>query len=96
MIEVANELHAQLNDEVVVEISASTGLAAFFFLFGLPIILALIGVLIGNRFREFISIVLGIIGLALGLVIAKVINNRLSQNPKFLPKIVGILEREGS
>ncbi len=96
VLEVSNELNAQIHDEVVVEIPPGIGLTAFFLLFGVPIIFALAGVLIGGQYSEITSIILGIIGLALGLGIAKVFNNLLSRNKKFVPEIVEITNRTGS
>jgi len=91
--EAQNCIGAKIGDEVYVEISSKTGLLAFFLLFGLPVILGLVGLLIHahTQDRNIHEIFYGLAGFALGLIIAKVINNILGQKHKFIPRIVEIL-----
>ena len=91
--EAENRIGAKIGDEVYVEISSKTGLLAFFLLFGLPVILGLVGLLIYPHAQNpnIHGIIYGLAGFALGLIIAKVINNILGRKHKFLPRIVEIL-----
>ncbi len=91
IIRVKNSIGAEVNDEVYIGISAKSELIAIFLLFGLPVILGLIGLLIGTRYSEIHSIILGLIGFALGLIIAKIINNIFNNRHKLLPHIIEII-----
>ncbi len=88
IVEAENEIGAKIGDEVYIETSSKIGLIAIFLLFGMPVILGLIGLLIGMRYGEIYSIFCGIAGFALGLLCAKIINNILGGRRKFLPHIV--------
>ncbi len=90
IIETENRVGAQVGDEVLVEISAQGTLIAVFLFFGLPVLLGLIGLLIGIRYGEGHSVVLGIGAFAVGLILAKVANNILGHKHKFLPHIVEV------
>lgn len=92
VIEVENKVGAHVGDEVCIEISAKIGFFAFFLLFGLPVILGLVGIVLGTRYGDTYAIFLGVAGLALGLIIAKTINNIVSKKHTFLPHIVEIVK----
>lgn len=96
IIEAENSIAANIGDEVFIEISARSGFIALFLLFGLPIILGLTGLLIGAQHSDTHSIFYGVAGLALGLIIAKIINNILSKKHKFLPRVVEIVRLKGA
>ena len=88
IVEAENRIGANVGDEVYIETSPKVGLIAIFLLFGVPVILGLIGLLIGMRIGEIYSILCGIVGFAVGLLFAKIINNILGGRGKFLPHIV--------
>lgn len=96
VIEAKNSIGAHSGDEVYVEISAKTGFLALFLLFGLPVILGLIGLLLGVQYSDTHSLVFGVIGLTVGLIIAKVVNNMISKNQKFLPRVTEIIKTKGA
>jgi positive regulator of sigma E activity len=91
ILEAENSIDAHIDDEVCVEIPTRIGFLALFLLFGLPIILGLIGLFIGAQQSDTHSLVYGIVGLACGLIIAKIVNNILSKNQKLLPRIIKIV-----
>jgi positive regulator of sigma E activity len=93
IIEVENRYDAHVGDEVYVEISPKIGLMAMFLLFGIPVILGLIGLVIGNLYSEIYSVVFGVVGFAGGLAFAKIINDFVSKH-KFVPYIVEIITPE--
>jgi sigma-E factor negative regulatory protein RseC len=93
VLEVENTLHARAGDEVLIEISTRKGLLASFIVFGLPILLGLAGILVGNRFGETIGMVCGVGGLALGLAGAKIVNDLMKKHNRLLPRIVEIVRR---
>ena len=90
---VENAAQARVGDEVYVEQAPGKALLSAFLLFGLPVILALVGILLGGRWGETWSVICGISGFALGLVIAKIINNLLTRSSLLLPRIVEIVEK---
>lgn len=91
-----NQAGARVDDEVDIEQSAGVGLISAFLLFGLPVLLAVFGLVLGSRWGESIAILIGISSFVLGLVIAKLINNFLARKALFLPKIVNIVGKQGS
>ena len=90
---VENAKHAQVGDDVYVEQAAGKALLSAFFLFGLPVILALVGLVLGARWGETWSVICGISGLVLGLIIAKIINNLLVRRALLLPRIVEVMKK---
>ena len=93
---VENNEHAQVGDDVYVEQSSGRALLSAFLLFGLPVILAVLGLIIGTRWGETWSVICGISGFVLGLIVAKIINNLLARNSLFLPHITEVLRKQGS
>ncbi|UCD05091.1 MAG: SoxR reducing system RseC family protein [candidate division WOR-3 bacterium] len=91
-----NHVGAMAGDEVYVEQTPGIGLAAASLLFGLPVVLALIGMIVGSRWNELRALILAVICFGLGLVIAKLLNNIIARRSAFLPRITEIIEREGS
>jgi sigma-E factor negative regulatory protein RseC len=92
VIEAENIIGARIGDQVYIKISAHAGFIASFVLFGIPIILGLIGLVFGSQFSDTHSILYGTVGLCLGLLIAKIANNILRKKQSFLPKIIEIIE----
>jgi positive regulator of sigma E activity len=93
---VENSMNAQVGDLVLVEQTSGKALLSAFLLFGLPVILALIGLSLSMRRGEVWALFCGIGGFALGLVIAKIINNMLARKSLILPRITEIVKKEGS
>lgn len=92
VIEAENIIGACIGDKVHIEISTHSSLIAFFLLFGLPVILSLIGLLFGSQYSNTHSLLYGAVGLCLGLLVAKIANNILNKKQSFLPKIVEIIQ----
>jgi len=95
-VSATNSENGQIGDEVFVEQAPGKALFSAFLLFGLPILLALIGLSIGARWGETTSVICGISGFAVGLLIAKIINNLLARKYLFLPRITEIVKKEGA
>ncbi|UCF70380.1 MAG: SoxR reducing system RseC family protein [candidate division WOR-3 bacterium] len=95
LVVVQNNIGANPEDEVYVVQSAGIAFAASFLLFGLPILLSVIGLLVGSRWHETASLVSGLAGLILGLLIAKLLNNRFARTSVFLAKITEIIAHKG-
>lgn len=96
VIEVENSIGAHVGAVVNIEISDKAGFFALFLVFVLPVLLGLIGVLIGAGYSETYAILFGVLGLATGLGIAKIINDRISKKRDFLPRIVDIIKTNGA
>lgn len=96
VIEVENSIGARIDDVVDIEISDKVGLFALFVIFGFPVLLGLIGVLLGVGYSDIHALLFGVVGLAAGLGIAKIINNRVDNKRNFLPHIVNIMKTNGS
>jgi positive regulator of sigma E activity len=96
IIEAENSIDAHIGDEVCIEISTKMGFLALFLLFGLPVILGVTSLFIGSQYSDTHSLMYGIVGLACGLIIAKIANNILSKNQKLLPRIIKIVHPKGA
>jgi positive regulator of sigma E activity len=83
----------EVGEEVVIQMTVRYSLIAIFSFFGLPVVLSLIGLLIGQSYGEVRSLVIGTGGFILGLVIAKVIDSIAGKTRVFHPKITRIREK---
>jgi positive regulator of sigma E activity len=93
---VENSIGAVVGDEVHVEQTPGVGLAAASMLFGLPVVLALIGMILGSQWNDVGAVLAAVICFGLGLIIAKLLNNIIARRSAFLPRITEIIGREGS
>lgn len=91
---VENNMGAHIDDEVYVEQAPGIGLLSAFLVFGLPVALALVGLIIGARWGQTGSLLIGVFGFGAGLVIAKLVDNKLIHKSLFLPRIAEIVEKE--
>lgn len=92
----SNSENGKIGDEVYVEQAPARVLLSAFLLFGLPILLAVTGLIIGTRWGDTWSVLCGISGFVLGLFIAKIINNLLARKSLFLPRIIEVVKKEGA
>ena len=91
-----NIIKAMIGDEVIVETSAKQSMIAVFFLFVFPVFLGLIAILIFARYGSTFMAVAGIIGLTVGLLLAKIIDSYLHRMGKLLPKIIDVIKSENT
>jgi len=91
-----NNVGAKVGDNVYVEQAPRIALTSAFVLFGVPIMLAIIGLVAGARWGETVTFVTSVSCFVFGLVIAKYVNNILARKSLFLPKITAISKEEGS
>jgi sigma-E factor negative regulatory protein RseC len=92
VIEANNPIHARVGDRVIFEIARGSSIFASFSLFGIPVILGLVGILWGSRYGELYGVVLGCAGLIAGMIIAKVINNIVCYKSEVMPVITENLQ----
>ncbi len=88
-VDAENQVDAQVGDEVCFETSTRQSMTAIVFVFGVPVVLALIGLIVGATRGNLLSIILGVIGFAVGLAVAKIVNNFFSPR-HLLPRITEI------
>ncbi|RKX69615.1 hypothetical protein DRP53_07705 [candidate division WOR-3 bacterium] len=85
-----NRVGAKVGDVVKIRIGATTQLFSILLVFGLPIIFGIIGLGIGSRFSNQISLLFGALGLGIGFILMKVIEHQFFK--KRLPEIIEICE----
>ncbi len=91
ILRVKNDLGARIGDEVTVEIKTGPFFKSIFLVFGLPIITGMLGVILARGFNNDIwSAGLGLIGVAIGIGIAKIAEIVLFRKRPILPEIVEI------
>lgn|GEM_PF-2341587 len=93
VITAVNPGDISVGDEVFVTMIRRHSLIAIFAFFGLPVMLSLIGLLIGQHYSETGSLIIGSGGFLLGLIIAKIINDILGSKRGFYPRIDKISEK---
>lgn len=88
VIELKNTINAQVGDWVKIEIKEKNRIVSILVVFGIPIFLFLIGVIIGHQISgDKMSAILGGLGLILAFLIAKIINNYLIKKDRDLAVI---------
>ncbi|MCX7785163.1 MAG: SoxR reducing system RseC family protein [candidate division WOR-3 bacterium] len=88
VIELQNNLNAQVGDWVKIEIKEKHRVLSLSLVLGLPVVLFLIGVFFGRKISsEKFSAILGGVGLGLGFLVVKIINNYLIKKGKSLATI---------
>lgn len=90
IIEVDNQINADMGDEVRIETSAKQSIVALFLVFGAPVLLGLAGLLLGASLGDVLSVICGVIGFVLGLSCAKIFNNYYARR-HFLPSITEVV-----
>ncbi len=88
MVTARNLIKAKPGDIVKIEIAGKSGLSAALIIFGIPIALALIGLIISTGLGEIYTILISISGLIIGLIIAKIIDRMAKSRRNFIPRIV--------
>jgi positive regulator of sigma E activity len=91
---VDNNINAERGDVVYVEQAPGKALLSAFLLFGLPVALAVFGLVLGARWGETWSLGLGISAFVLGLVIAKVVDILVHRRSLLMPRIMEIVKKE--
>lgn len=89
--EAENPIGAKIGDQVEVEISPAVTTLFPLIVFGIPIILLFIGMVLGNLISEKAGIVLGLVFLASAFAAVRLIDGYVTGQKKFRSRIVRIL-----
>lgn len=93
VIELKNTINAQVGDIVKIEIGEKSRALSIALVFGLPVLLLIVGLVIGNFLsNEKLSALLGGCGLVLAMCLLKIIDNRLKKKGKHLAIIKEIVK----
>lgn len=95
-IKLKNDIGVNIGDMVEVGISDKRLTQSNLIVFGIPLLILLIGMIVANvlKLKELYSILIGVGSLVLGFVIVFVIDKIIAKNKSFSPKILRILESE--
>jgi positive regulator of sigma E activity len=96
VMEADNKVKAVIGDEVWVETRVEQSMIAVFFLFVFPVLLGLIAILIMTQYGGFYMVIAGVIGLSIGLLLAKIIDRYLREKGKLLPSIIEVMKSENT
>jgi len=89
LIELNNTVNGQINDLVKIEIRAKSQVLTILLVFGLPALLFVIGVIIGQKIGgDKLATIFAGIGLIIAYVIVKIINNRIANKGNELARII--------
>jgi len=86
-----NAAGAGVGDRVQVEVSPAAGVAAPIIAFGIPILFFLIGVVSGSLLSELFSILFGVLFLAAGMLLVRLLDRSIAGQKIFKCRIVRIL-----
>ncbi len=88
VIELNNNIQAQVGDWVKIEIKEKHRILSLLLVLGVPVMLFVVGVFLGGRLRnDKSSAILAGVGLFLGFLVVKIINNYLTKKGKSLAYI---------
>ncbi|HEY8389903.1 MAG TPA: SoxR reducing system RseC family protein, partial [Clostridia bacterium] len=95
-IKLKNDVGAKIGDTVEVGFSDKSLTLSNLIVFGIPLLLLLIGMIIaiGLKLNELFAIFIAIGSLVLGFVVVFIIDKIVAKNNDFSPKILRILESE--
>jgi hypothetical protein len=96
VVEAKNAINALMDDEVYIQTSFRQSMAALFFLFVLPVLLGLIGILIFIRTSVVAMVISGCVGFISGLLGAKIIDLIAKKRGYFMPQVVEIVKSENT
>ncbi|OGC41794.1 hypothetical protein A2Y85_06150 [candidate division WOR-3 bacterium RBG_13_43_14] len=88
VISAYNLIKAQPGDLVKIEVAEKGGLRAAFIIFGIPIVLAITGLIISAGLIEIYRILITVGGLIMGLIIAKIIDRTVKTKRNFMPNVI--------
>ena len=92
VLAIENTADAKIGDWLEVEISPLPVSLAPFISFGLPVILFLAGVILGNFVSELVSVIAGLFFLFFGFMLVKMIDRYLNRSKKYAARIVKKME----
>ena len=102
LVVASNEIGAQVGDSVIMELKSSTVLAASAIVYAIPLLLMVIGFLVGPRILNFLGVqlnqdiaafVVGLCMLAVGFAGVHIYDKRAGAR-KYMPRIVSIVSPE--
>ncbi|MCX8014443.1 MAG: SoxR reducing system RseC family protein [candidate division WOR-3 bacterium] len=97
VIELKNTLDAKIGDTVKIEIPEKAQALSIGLVFGLPVVLFMLGLVIGNYYRnEKLGAIFGGCGFALAIGILKIVDNRLRKKGAHLAKLKEIVKEENA
>lgn len=91
---VKNELNASVGDRVRVELSGRKIVGASLIAYCIPLAALLFGVLVGSRFSDLMSIILGLVCCGTGYLLLRVLDRRFQRVQSFRPHMITILTDE--
>ena len=102
VFEAINMANAKPGDKVKVQVQSVTYMKASFFIYGLPVLLMLIGAMLGvyvagefNKSSDIMSVLFGFGGLAVGILIIYLFRKRGTRR-EYLPVIVEVMGEDGT
>ncbi|HIE05247.1 MAG TPA: hypothetical protein EYP58_00435 [bacterium (Candidatus Stahlbacteria)] len=87
-----NAIGVKVDDIVRVRMEGGKQVGSILLVFGLPILLGIIGLFLGARYSDTASLIGGIIGLGVGIIILKFVENLFAK--KNVPEIIEICKED--
>ena len=98
LVEVNNEVHADVGDVVELEVKPSSRIGSSLIVFGLPLVMMLLGAILGLQYSgssQDGAVVGAVAGLALGLLLVNVINRIMRYSARMRPRAIRIVSSHG-
>ena len=92
--EIENTLNAQVGDKVEIILHSKSLIKASLIAYGVPLILLLLGVIIGSRWSDAVGAIMGIVLALISFGILRLLELRISRMTTFKPRMIDIVRTE--
>lgn len=94
--EVENTLGAKVGDRVNIALHQGSMLKAVLIMYGIPLLMLVIGVFVGSRFSDLAGALLGIAGALGAFLILRLLEPRFAKKGEFAPKMTAFAPEDGA
>ena len=91
-ISLPNTLGAKEGDRVAVDLSPKRVVQASLLAYAVPLLLLIVGVLVGSRYADWAGLALGIFACGIGYLILRIVEKKSAKNRSFQPRMTRILD----
>ena len=92
LAEVENTLQAKVGDQVEISLHSKSLIQATLIAYGIPLVLLLLGVIVGSRWSDTVGAILGVLLALVSFVILRLLEPRFSRMTTFKPRMISIVD----
>ena len=91
-ISLPNTLGAKEGDRVAVDLSPKRVVQASLLAYAVPLLLLIVGVLVGSKYADWAGLALGIFACGIGYLILRIVEKKSAKSRRFQPRMTRILD----